>query len=163
MRTLPATRIALLLLALGLLAARPAAAQTAEEAVLRTVQQLFEAMARRDTAGLNAVLTPEGQLVAVVVNGDSTRLRSTSHAEFIATIGTPGQALLERIWEPAVHISGPFAVVWAPYDFYLGRQFSHCGIDAFTLVRTPAGWRISGGSYSTVRTGCPASPLGPPK
>jgi hypothetical protein len=36
-------------------------------------------------------------------------------------------------------------------------------VDAFDLVKTPEGWKIAGGVYTVERTGCPPSPLGPPK
>ena len=50
----------------------------------------------------------------------------------------------------------------APYDFHRDGEFSHCGVDAFTLVRTESGWKISGGVYTVETEGCAPSPLGPP-
>ena len=40
------------------------------------------------------------------------------------------------------------ATVWTPYDFWIDGKFSHCGIDAFDLVKTDEGWKIAGGSYT---------------
>ena len=68
---------------------------------------------------------------------------------------------IERIWEPTVLIHGPIAVVWAQYDLHRNRQFVHCGVDAFTLIRTSAGWRIATTTYTAEPTGCTPSPLGP--
>jgi hypothetical protein len=34
------------------------------------------------------------------------------------------------------------ASVWAPYKFYLGDKFSHCGVDVFQLMKTGDGWKI---------------------
>ena len=36
-----------------------------------------------------------------------------------------------------------------------------CGIDDFSLVLTPTGWKIAAATYTVERTGCPESPLGP--
>jgi hypothetical protein len=66
------------------------------------------------------------------------------------------------MWDARVKIHGPIAVVWTPYDFYRGGRFSHCGVDAFTLVRVAGGWRIATGTYTVEPAGCPASPLGRP-
>ena len=41
-----------------------------------------------------------------------------------------------------VQVDGTLASVWAEYTFYAGERLSHCGVDAFHLVRTPAGWKI---------------------
>jgi hypothetical protein len=53
-------------------------------------------------------------------------------------------------------------VVWTPYDFHIDGEFSHCGIDAFNMVRTDEGWKIASIVWTVERTGCENSPLGPP-
>ncbi len=55
------------------------------------------------------------------------------------------------------------ATLWAPYDFYRGLEFSHCGTDAFQLAKTPEGWKVVLVSY-TVRMppDCSTHPDGPP-
>ncbi|MDP3000701.1 MAG: hypothetical protein Q8N47_24670 [Bryobacterales bacterium] len=35
------------------------------------------------------------------------------------------------------------AVVWTPCDIHWDRKFSHCGVDAFSLIKTSEGWKIS--------------------
>jgi len=52
--------------------------------------------------------------------------------------------------------------VWAPYDFWIDGKLSHCGTDAFDLIKTEDGWKIAGGVY-TLESNCATSPLGPPK
>ena len=66
------------------------------------------------------------------------------------------------MWQPQVRVHKDIAAVWAPYDFWLDGTFSHCGIDSFELVRTPSGWKLTGGIYTVEREGCAPSPLGPP-
>jgi hypothetical protein len=66
------------------------------------------------------------------------------------------------MWEPKVMIHQDITVVWTRYDFHRDGKFSHCGIDAFQLVRTNYGWSIAGGTYTVERTDCPERPLGPP-
>ena len=70
--------------------------------------------------------------------------------------------LRERNWQPVVHIDGPFAAVWTPYDFHAGDEFSHCGTDVFLLARIGGAWRITGGSYTVQPEGCDPSPPGGP-
>jgi hypothetical protein len=68
---------------------------------------------------------------------------------------------VERMWEPVVQVHGPIATLWAPYDIHRNRQFVHCGVDAFTLIRTTTGWKIATVVYTAEPTGCAPSPLGP--
>lgn len=69
----------------------------------------------------------------------------------------------ERGFDPQVMVSGPIAVVWLPYDFYLDGAWSHCGVDAFTMLKAEAGWRIATIAWSVAQPpACRAHPDGPP-
>jgi len=43
------------------------------------------------------------------------------------------------------------AVVWTPYEFHVNGEFSHCGVDAFSLVRIDGQWKIAGIVYTVER------------
>lgn len=154
------------LLGLLILLAIPSSAQaqtSEEEAVVAAVQQLFDAMAARDTLAARAVLLPEGRFHSIRETDDGPRVGSSSHREFLDQLTMPGEDWLERLWNPTVLIHGPMAVVWTEYDFHRDGQFSHCGVDAFSLFKTDDGWKIAGTIYTVEPTGCTESPLGPPK
>ncbi|HEX6590216.1 MAG TPA: hypothetical protein VF039_14515 [Longimicrobiales bacterium] len=146
-------------------APRPLAAQSPADtaAVLATVQELFDAMAARDSVALASLVTRPGVFAVVVVDHDTViTVQHQSLATLIDRIGEPGPALLERSWEPRVMIDGPFAAVWTPYDFHIGGRFNHCGVDVFTLARDAGRWRVTGGSYTIQQQECAPSPLGAP-
>lgn len=134
-----------------------------EAAVVATVQRFLDALNAKDTTALKSVLTPDGRFAVVVPGPDSVVTRGSTHAQFIARIGVDTKQLLERMWDPTVLVEGPFATLWAPYDFHIDGELSHCGTDVFTLARMPGGWRITGASYTVIPTGCRPSPLGPPQ
>jgi hypothetical protein len=48
----------------------------------------------------------------------------------------------ERLLGYNVQIDGSIAHVWTPYEFWFNDTFSHCGANAFTLVKTDTGWKI---------------------
>lgn len=127
-------------------------------AVLEAVHQLFGAMRSRDSVLLRELLAEDARLIAVT---DSEARPSTAEA-FLARISAPGDELHERMWDPEVRIEGPIATVWTPYDFHVGGEFSHCGIDAFQLAHSGGQWQIVSIIYTVQRDGCGASPLGPP-
>lgn len=125
------------------------------DAVIAAVQAVFEAMRTRDTAAISAAFTPGAQLVSISsAPGREPRVQMQSLAAFATAIGTAPGELVERMWDPRVEIAGDLASLWAPYDFRIGATFSHCGHDAVHLVRTTAGWKIAGITYTAVRTGC---------
>ena len=40
-------------------------------------------------------------------------------------------------------VDGGIAQVWTDYAFYVGAEFSHCGVDAFHLAKDAFGsWKI---------------------
>jgi len=152
-----------LVLTLAIVAPAPASAQTdrsERDQVVAVVQQFFDSMAARDVALAKRVMVPEGRFFSTREDG---QVRSFTNQEFIDGLPKRKEAVLERMWNPDVRIQGGIAVLWTRYDFYRDGAFSHCGVDAFDLVKTPEGWKISGGVYTVERTGCPPSPLGPPK
>ena len=130
-----------------------------EKAVISTIQRVFDAMAAHDPDAARAVLSPEGRVIAARANGTVTNI---SQEEFAARLATAKQKYLERMWNPKVLVRGNIAQVWAEYDFHLDGKFSHCGIDAFTLVKNSNGWKVTGISYTAETTGCAPSPLGVP-
>jgi len=159
----------LVLCVLGVLAGRPAGAQEPappsrgeREAILAAVQVFFDTMAAQDVLGAERVLIPEGRFHSVRQQDGKPVIRSFSNQEYLRDLPARKQAVRERMWDPEVRIRGRIAHVWTPYDFWTDGKFSHCGVDAFDLLKTDEGWKISGGTY-TVETTCAPSPLGPLK
>ena len=144
------------------LRAQPARATAADPAVVATVQRLFDAMAARDTVAARALLLPGTRFVSISNDTGPAIPRVQGDSAFLRMLAGSSERLLERMWAPVVQVQGRIATVWTPYDFHRGGRFSHCGIDAVTLLRTDAGWRSAGLLYTVQRTGCAPSPLGPP-
>jgi ketosteroid isomerase-like protein len=148
-------RIAWLLLA----AALCASAQDDKKEVVSVVTKLFEGMAAGDADAISSTMTPDAKLVAAQ---DDKVSPATTRDQFARRIGANKNRVVERMWNPTVLVRGRIAMVWADYDVYVGGKFGHCGIDAFTLLKTDAGWKISGIQYTSETQGCKPNPLGPP-
>jgi hypothetical protein len=108
-------------------------------------------------------MLPGGSTVSARDEDGKLTHRQQSHQEFFDSLPKGQGKSLERMWNPDVRIHGAIATVTTPYDFHRDGKFSHCGIDVFNLVKTPDGWKIAGAMWTIQRTGCPPSPLGPPK
>jgi hypothetical protein len=137
-------------------------AQGEEEKILQTVRTFFDGMAEADSVKLASVMMPGGVFISVREEGDEWTTRTQTIDDFLRNVGGWEQHLYERMWNPKVLRHGHIAVIWTPYDFYIDGEFSHCGKDAFNLIKTDTGWVIASAVYTVERTGCPESPLGPP-
>jgi ketosteroid isomerase-like protein len=138
-------------------------AQTAEDSVRATVQEFFRTMTARDSAGARRVLLDDGVTWGMRESDKGFVTWRQAHAEYLARLGKPGEKWLERMWQPTVLVHGRVATLWTAYDFHVDGTFSHCGVDAITLVRTDDGWRIASFVYTVEPTGCAPSPLGAPQ
>ena len=133
-------------------------------AILATVQSLFDALGERDTELLAAILHPDILMHSVEHSADGERSASTSTLDgMVARLEADGPRMTERMWDPEVRISGDLATVWTPYDFYVGEDLSHCGADAFILMREGGDWQITSLSWTRLQPPeCELHPDGPP-
>jgi hypothetical protein len=137
--------------------ATPAASAPVDErpAVLAVVKALFDGMRKGDSAAVRAVFHPDVQLTTMLVRQGTPIVEVDSLVTFLRAVGTPHDVTWdERTYDEIVHVDGTLAQAWTPYDFFAGEKFSHCGVDAFTLAKTPAGWRIVALADTRRRTGC---------
>jgi hypothetical protein len=130
--------------------------QTSTDAIKQTINTMMDAMRKGDSTLLRSVLAKELELESVAGGKMGKVLVSTKGANDLVTqIGTPHADVYdERIVFGGIKIDGPLASVWAPYKFYLGATFSHCGVNFFQLAKTEGGWKIIHISYTTRKDKC---------
>ena len=136
-----------------------AAGDAEEKAVLAVIQKLFDAMAAHDGDAVRAVSVTNGRVFAARASG----IANTSLEEFAVRMAAAKQKYLERIWEPRIQVRGGVANVWAEDDFHIDGKLDHCGVDSFSLVKMPEGWKIAGVAFTSETSGCAPSALGPPR
>jgi len=159
--------ISAVLVMLSLLVQTPAPAQKpdADRAqVIAVVQSFFDAMEKPDVELAKKALMPDARFFSAAERDGKLTVRPSTGDAFVAGLSNPNRAkALERMWNAEVRVEGAIAQLWTPYDFHSNGTFSHCGIDAFSLVKTDDGWKIASAMWTVQRTGCAPSPLGPPK
>ncbi|MCP4895856.1 MAG: nuclear transport factor 2 family protein [bacterium] len=136
--------------------------QREEDAVLAVVQQFFDVLASHDVTLGALLVMPEGRFHSTRESDNGQVIRSFDRDEFLESLAEGKKNYFERMWDPEVRIHGRLATVWTPYDFHRGKKFSHCGVDAFTLIKTGGVWQIVSCVYTVDMTGCEESPLGSP-
>ena len=131
-------------------------------AVTRLATDFMDALSSRDTERLDEMLAPQARLFSIREGQSGPIYGVRTREEFLEGLAGAGSAFRERIWEPVVEVSGRIAMVWAPYDFHLDGELSHCGIDVLALMKMEEGWKVTSITYNVVREGCEPSPLREP-
>jgi hypothetical protein len=130
---------------LSIICAGSLQAQTTQQAVLEPIVRLFTGMNKGDSAMVHSAFANEITMATITNDktGNVVVRRENSIAGFLKAIATPRpEPLSEPIWNTKVEVDGNFAQVWTDYAFYIGKKFSHCGVDAFQLVNNGSGWKI---------------------
>ena len=119
-------------------------AQSDEEAVKQTILRMFDGMRAGDAAMVSSVFAKGIIMQRVTENKEGeTIIRTSDPKRFLTAVGTPhDQVWDERIAYGPIQIDGDMASAWIPYQFFLGNQFSHCGVNSFQLYKSEEGWKI---------------------
>jgi hypothetical protein len=135
------------------LADRGAHASPEAAAVRAVVDRLFDGMRERDVEKMTSVFTDEARLFGLNAQG---AVQVTTAADFIASIARAPEGVLldEVLGDVEIRIDGLLASVWTYYDFYAGDDFSHCGYNAFQMLKTAGGWKVVAITDSRRREGC---------
>ena len=126
------------------LQAQPATAPE-NEAIVKVVRRLFEGMEKGDSAIVSSTFASDVTLATMRRNKENKGqiAHENSIDGFLKAVGTPHpDAWHEEIWNIKVQQDDNFAQVWCDYAFYVGKRFSHCGVDAFHLYKGDDGWKI---------------------
>lgn len=113
--------------------------------ILNVIEKLFDGMREGDSSKVASVFDKEVSMLTSYTNKEGKKIISKGDlSRFLTAIGTPHEKVWdEKIWNTQIMIDGGIAQVWTDYAFYVGTDFSHCGVDAFHLVRRgEAGWKI---------------------
>ena len=133
----------LLLLALTLVFAPLAGAQSPEDDVRAVIDQLFDGMRSGDSTMVRAAFHPDARLMTTSTHDGKPMLQTVKIDAFVEAVGSPhDQVWDERIGEVDFNIDDNLATAWMNYAFYVGDTFSHCGVNAFQLAKTDGGWKV---------------------
>jgi hypothetical protein len=131
-------------------------------ATVALADSALAAISRVDFKAFAALMLDESVMMSAGMRNGVMSYRSQTKLQVAEA--KPARTVTERGFSPTVHVAGPLAVVWYPYDIYLNGQWSHCGVDSFTMLKVDGRWRISSLQYSVEQPpACAKHPSGPPK
>lgn len=143
----------------------PAFAQSSrtadESAAVASADSLLAALSRDDKAGIARFTTDSAILGYSALRGGAERVRVHSMAEVLARPSSV--RITERGFGATARVQDRLAQVWMPYDIYIDGKWSHCGVDAFTLLKIAGAWRVASLFYTVEQPpACTKHPAGPP-
>ncbi len=114
------------------------------EAIKATITKLFDGMRAGDSSMVASVFLKDAPMNTVFTNRNGEVVRSVgSLKRFLNAVGTQHPEVWdEQISSFNIQIDGDLASVWTPYKFYLGDNFSHCGVNSFQLAKLGSQWKI---------------------
>ena len=131
-------------------------------AALAVTVAALDAITRQDFVALTDLMLDEGVTFSARMRSGEVRYSSSTRLQQRATTLTG--TISERGFNAVAAVSGPLATVWVPYDLYLNGTWSHCGVDAFTLLKVAGRWRIATFVWSVEQPpACLKHPDGPPR
>ena len=116
------------------------------------VKTMFAAMQARDTTAIRATMHPGLRLVATTTVEGAPAYRVGPVDGWIRGVGRSTANIEERTFDHEQRIDGNLATVWTRYEFFRDGNFSHCGIDAYQLVKLAGKWLIAAGADTGRRT-----------
>jgi hypothetical protein len=129
-----------------------------ESAVKDVIIRLFKGMELGDSAMVHSAFYGKSTTMATIFR-DKTDVpvirRESSIQSFLDAVGKPHKEVwYEEIWNVKVQVDGELAQAWCDYAFYVDKNYSHCGVDAFQLFKGKDGWKIFHLADTRRKTGC---------
>ena len=123
-------------------------AQSPKEAV----NEFFNALNSKNAEQLSALMADDLKLHSLNIGGE-IKLSTTDKEAFIKSIGSiPAEVTIEeRIFDLESMENEQIASVWVPYEFYVNDNFSHKGVNVFTMVKIDKQWKITSISDTRLR------------
>lgn len=119
------------------------------------VEKMFAEMANHNPPAIAELFTKEASLAAIIKTKDGKSVvRYFTGEAFSKNFAEKKNEIKEDMYERKVEVDGDFAQVWGRYVFFVDNKVSHCGVNAFHLVKTDSGWKIANASSTIDPTGC---------
>ncbi|MEP6262143.1 MAG: nuclear transport factor 2 family protein [Gillisia sp.] len=130
---------------------------TESENAKQLVIDFFAAFHKQDSIALRTLAHP-----AVIMQSVSTsptgeiKVVKEEYKNFLKSIVSipPTTKFEEKLHSFDVTLNGSLATVITPFSFYLNGNLSHCGVNSFSLVKMPEGWRIAHIIDTRIKEGC---------
>lgn len=160
------TRSLVLALALSCFAAWAQAqgVDSEEKTVIAVADSVLAALSSGDNATLTRLTLDSAVVGGAGLRGGVERFSLRSWRLYTNRQGP--SSFIERGFDATARVQDRVAQVWMPYDLYIRdniAEWSHCGVDVFTLMKTEGRWRVAALVYTIEQPpACRRHPAGRP-
>lgn len=114
-------------------------------AIREAIELFFEGFHERNEAKMQSVLDQQATFHSIDERGEAAQLRTIAVDQFLNAVVSRSETpeWEERLHDFTIEVDGTIAQAWVTYSFWLGGNFSHCGVDAFSLFKSGDQWKIS--------------------
>ena len=116
-----------------------------EEAIQAIIQEVFDGMRQGDSSMISQHLMPGVIMHSVSVAPTGfTKVHTESNPQaWLEAVAKPKEQVYdERVSNLQINVTDGIATAWMDYSFYLGENFSHCGVNSFQFVKMMGKWKI---------------------
>lgn len=119
-------------------------ATTEKEIIKKTIGNMFNGMRAGDSAQVHSAFRANVRMFTAFKRKTGEEvLQEGSLSDFLKAVGIPDKEVWdEKLTSMTIQVDGNIAQVWTDYSFYVGEVFSHCGVNAFQLVKENGTWKI---------------------
>lgn len=116
-----------------------------EAAIKQTIQKLFDGMRNADSSAIINSFAQDAIMQTIAVDKEGkTIVKQELVSNFASSVSKQKKGFLdEQIIIENIKVDNSLAIVWTPYRFYYKGNFSHCGVNSFTLVKLDGIWKIN--------------------
>lgn len=146
----------LILLVLSLVVCSAGFAQNDEDAIKKIINTFFEGMETNDTVKIRSTIDKTCFLKTVMLTkSGATAVEEEKLENFLEqVIKFKDVKVKEVLLSFDIKLDGVMATAWTPYKIYFNDQFSHCGVNSFTMIKRGSDWKILGIIDTRRRQGC---------
>jgi len=123
-----------------------ASGQSVNDSVMEPINNLFEGMLKADSVLVKSAFFADAKMFTSYKNKKGEEvIKEEQLKNFLFAIGSKKKDTPdwnEKLLSTEIKIDGGIAQVWSEYSFFVGDQFSHCGVNAFQLIRENSKWKI---------------------
>ena len=129
--------------------------------VIAVADSVLAALSTGDNATLRRLTLDSAIVGGAGIRNGVERVSVRSWAPYTSRTGPSD--FTERGFGATARVQDRVAQVWVPYDLYVGKTWSHCGVDAFKLLKSEGRWRVASLIYTIEQPpACQKHPAGPP-
>jgi hypothetical protein len=129
--------------------------------VIAVADSVLAALSTGDQTTLKRLTLDSAIVGSAGVRNGAERRSVSSWTRYTSRTGPSD--FTERGFGATARVQDRVAQVWVPYDLYVGKTWSHCGVDAFTLLKSEGRWRVASLIYTIEQPpACQKHPAGPP-